>query len=179
MATIPRYWYCETDTESFTLEYVPWSGIGPCPPVEEQAFFVNGDGEVYGEAILMAALPWPRFRAFSTGTQVALPHRAAVALERLELHEFGALVPRVCPHCSNEVTYGTYHYRVEQTNVEAFSLTFWCNRHFEFSSMFRAKRNMGPARLGRVSYAAAKLRHQEPVADTVNAVDRLDIILHK
>ena len=83
MAAIPLYWYTETTVGGEPAEELPVGFFGPVPT--DQLLIIDlATGEIHGEAILMSALPWPRFRRFSDGKKVVLPHREAQALEGLE-----------------------------------------------------------------------------------------------
>lgn len=79
MAPVPRYWYYETYTPGLDLEALPVEVVVPRPLV----IFDKTTGEINGEAVLMSALPSPRFRGFD-GKAVILPHWGAQRLENAE-----------------------------------------------------------------------------------------------
>lgn len=130
MALVPRYWYVEPYGlgEAFQLE--PWSLVTPAP--DGHVCLVDTDGEIYAEAVLMCALPWPRFRTFCTGEQVVLPFWAAETLERLESGP-EPIDPKVMSGCNCEQPLASgSHIRVEVVEGKFFA-TFWCGRHFKVS----------------------------------------------
>lgn len=133
VTSIPLYWYTEPNLGSEVLKHLPVITLDPAPP--ERVVLADADGVIHCEAILMGALPWPRFRRFLDGKEVVLPFRIAIALERLELSHASVNGEGEC-HCGfcqgcNRST----HYRVEVTDQSGHSvkLTRWCDCHFEFS----------------------------------------------
>lgn len=112
MSAIPLYWYCETDVEGEAFE-IPPGGILRPEPFTGVVALVTPDGEVYGEAVLMCALPWPCFRGLHDGEQVVLPYRTAVALEQFEVAVSAAGMPREFACGCDEALDRRAHYRVQ------------------------------------------------------------------
>jgi len=157
---VPFYWYIEPGSLGDSFQDLPWSVFGPTPTFTEIVLFDDATGEIHGEAILMRALPWPRFRRFSDGSQVLLPYWTAISLERLESHSQAFGLPTECPCGVYHGTDRTYHFRVEVTDRESVHLSTWDNAHFEAFLPSRAKRNVGAPRRAALSYREAKLRDQ-------------------
>ena len=158
MTEIPFYWYVEADTPSEVFEPLPIGVFGPCPTITSEVAFDKETGEVHGEAILMRALPWPRFRSFVDGKQVHLPYWSAIALERLEL--VVSRTPGTKDRCACGFDHGEdrrSHLRVEVVDRERYAISIWDNCHFENAFPSRAKRGSG-ARPARLSYGAASGR---------------------
>lgn len=131
MAEVPFYWYIETDTPSEVFEPLPIGVFGPCPTITSDVAFDKDTGEIHGEAILMRALPWPRFRSFVDGKQLHLPYWGAIALERLEL-VMGRTAAK--DRCACGIDHGDdrrSHLRVEILDAERYAVTVWDNSHFE------------------------------------------------
>lgn len=129
MAAIPAYWYVEPVSSGDSFEILPVGQVRPIPASDGSGFFDLTTGEIYSEAILMCALPWPRFRNFSDGKQVILPEGMAEALEGLEdvitsVDGMDELVKFEC-HGSDR----GYHVRVECTDGKVF-MSFHCNCTF-------------------------------------------------
>lgn len=129
MSAIPLYWYVESEAGGEGFKAPPWGVINPAP----NTFFDTETGEIYSQAVLMGTLPWPRFRAFSTGEKVLLPFRAAVAFEQLEAATLasGLEVPFCCG-CDDPLRKGS-HYRVEITDTDVAVFNHFCGRHFPVS----------------------------------------------
>lgn len=164
MSRVPFYWYIEPIGAGQPLEDLPRRIFGPAPSSTEAVLVDNTTGEVHGEAILMRALPWPRFRCFADGKQVLLPYWSAITLERLEAKFLSSGDP---PKCSCGLDHGAdrrSHFRVEVGDRESLHLSFWDNTHFENAFPSRAKRNVGAPRRAALSYREAKLRDQVPLA---------------
>lgn len=123
MTTVPRYWYVEPGGYRLSLEEGPdFVGLGPVPARYEAVLVDGSTGEIHGEAILMCALPWPRFRGLRDGQEVILPGWHAETLERMEL-EVGAIVSKsACPNCGGKLHDWTRHVRIEVSGdkVKAF-----------------------------------------------------------
>ena len=154
VSEVECYWYVEAGGECYVTETLPWSGIGPTPP---RCAIVDANGEVYGEAVLMGALPWPRFRRFLDGKKVVLPFRTAVTLKRFEESQLAVNSEGKCSCGLHHPGDWPSHYRVEVLDTEGFSVavTRWCDCHFEFFSQKRFLIN--PVRDKRtVSYADLK-----------------------
>lgn len=125
MAVIPRYWYCEPVDGGASFEISPtlMARFGPEPTSgDTHTIFDPLTGEIHGEAILMSALPRARFRCFTFGKEVILPHRTAEALERHELEFCAPLFKRLFNQGRHEQPDRPLHYRVEITQPERFSL---------------------------------------------------------
>ena len=138
---IPFYWYIEPDGQSDFAEFLPGSTFGPGPVFSGRVWCHDADGEIHGEAILMRALPWPRFRRFIDGQQVHLPYWTAIALERIE-----AAWQSNCREfeCACGLQHGKdrrTHIRVEVIDPERYALSVWDNCHFENAFSSRAKRD--------------------------------------
>lgn len=135
MALVPRYWYVEPFGGGEPLQLPPGRIITPRPlgsdgnPVVADAV----TGEVYREAVLMWALPWPRFRG-ALGEQVLLPQWHAQALERCENELRSSNGEWRCPTCVSKRGDRPHHVRVEFVDIEraAISARFVC--HCGFSS---------------------------------------------
>ena len=164
VSTVPFYWYIETVSLGQALEDLPWRIFGPAPTCTEAVLVDNSTGEIYGEAILMRALPWPRFRCFADGKQVLLPYWSAITLERLEAKFLSSGDPLKCACGLDHGPDRRSHFRVEVTDRKSFHFSFWDNTHFENAFPSRAKRNRSLPRRAAVSYREAKLRDQEPLA---------------
>lgn len=138
MSTIPSYWYVETDLGGETFEKLPWRIVGPTP-VYGPVLVLDADGVIYGQAILMGTLPWPRFRRFLDGKEVHLPFRAAVALKELETGREAAKQEWTCECGGVQPFDAPSHYRVEVRDQggQSVAVTRWCNCHFEFSYSVR------------------------------------------
>jgi len=161
---VPFYWYIEPSSASHLFEDWPRGIFGPAPSSTQAVFIDDTTGEVHGEAVLMRALPWPRFRRFSDGQQVFLPYWSAITFERLEAKFLTSGNP---PKCSCGIDHGfdrNSHFRVEIGDRESLHLSFWDNTHFENAFPSRAKRNKSLPRRAAVSYREAKLRDQVPLA---------------
>lgn len=129
MSPIPTYWYIEADFPGLSFEPIPVPSVWPVPSGGLSDLIDRQTGEIHGQAILMCALPWPRFRDFSTGKQVILPCGMAEALERCEAI-FGALDGEREPFtCGHKVSDRGYHLRVENSETKSF-VTFHCNCTF-------------------------------------------------
>lgn len=130
MALIPRYWYVEPCADGLPFQCLPqvFGDLIPSPTAGDDQIILDPEtGEIYGHAILMSALPWPRFRAFSTGKEMVLPHRCAVALERVEYEPANVS----CHHCGHRLSERTHHYRVEHLEGERYAVSRFC--HWAFS----------------------------------------------
>lgn len=139
MPAIPRYWYVETGLDGFAFEHSPETFVDvPSPAIgDDQIIFDPETGEIYGEAILMSALPSPRFRNFgSEGKEVVLPHRTAVTLEWLE----NVAIHRECPHCHSQSPEWKHHVAVEVLDPERLAFHFICHRHIPLKSRGPAPR---------------------------------------
>lgn len=132
MTGVPVYWYVEPDDGSLPFEAVPEDlrNVVPTPAVgDDGATLIDPKtGEVYGEAILMARLPWPRFRDFATGKEVRLPAGVAETLKGLddELSMSGLLDVR--QHCLCKIKCRSGHNRVEIG--DRVFLSFHCDGSF-------------------------------------------------
>lgn len=143
MAPIPRYWYVEAVDSGLPLEPVPVEVVGPRPLAETGVVIDPSTGEVYGEAVLMSTLPWPRFRDFATGKQVVLPHGMAEALESSERVRTLVQGEYVCCACRQQGRHGLHHVRVECAEGKGFA-SFWC--HCTFSMERRMRTAVGAVR---------------------------------
>lgn len=126
MSVIPRYWYCEPVSASEAFQCLPTQmvTVGPEPCVgQDHVIFDPATGEVYGEAILMSALPWPRFCCFTFGKQLVLPHRSAVALERYERELLVPVLENLFPQINDKKARASLKYRVEVFDCERFAVT--------------------------------------------------------
>lgn len=132
MPPIPRYWHVETHSSGTSFEFIPADPFGPVPTTGLSHLVDGSTGEINGEAVLMSALEWPRFRDFATGKQVVLPHWCAIAFERLEAVFGAARSKRVCIHSNDKLCYGQYHARVEvdESKGKAFC-SFHCCQTFK------------------------------------------------
>ena len=139
MAPIPRYWYVESVMPGVLPEKIPVDALRPTPS-GGFAVLIDADGEVHGEAVLMCALPWPRFRGFSDGQEVVLPAGMAEALEGFEAGLLASDLEPVCPYCVNKLREVGFHLRIEVVKSKVFASVF-CNAHFRISS--KAKPNVG------------------------------------
>lgn len=129
MAVIPRYWYVEDHVSGEVFKEPPGRIRGPSPNL----VFDRQTGEVQREAVLMCALPWPRFRDFATGKQFVLPFGAAVAFERLE-SVFDTVEDEGHFRCGcDKPQRSGSHYRVEVIDAKRYALSFMCGRHFKIS----------------------------------------------
>lgn len=151
MAVVPRYWYVETFAPRRAFKVLPADmlRLGPKPDTETCVISDPSTGEIHGEAVLMSALPWPRFRAFSTGQQVVLPHWMAEALERaddeLRRTDMCADGEYLCANCVHHGKRGLHHYRVECSQGKVFS-TIYC--HCQFPLFKKTQGHPGPAHPG-------------------------------
>lgn len=146
MPPVPIYWYVEAETSGQTFEFPPtrMRGLGPDP-------FIGDDGsgavdlytgEVYREAVLMCALPSPRFRyRGNLREKVILPYRAAVTLEDLQLELQAAGFEDACPEGGHNCLNRGRHYRVEVSDT--IRVTLHCNLHWE-NSLRLACREVNP-----------------------------------
>jgi hypothetical protein len=133
VSVIPRYWYCESADGSGSFQLTPAQMVSICPePSTGQAriIFDPLTGEVYGEAILMSALPRSRFCCFTFGKEIVLPHRVAVALESHEAEYGFSVLKGFVKHHLTERLYRSLHYRVEIIQLERFALTPVIDRHW-------------------------------------------------
>lgn len=136
MAPVPRYWYIEPDTPGLTFEPIPVPTVWPVPSGGLADLVDSSTGEVHGQAILMCALPWPRFRDFATGKEVVLPAGMAETLEGLEPvlgSVDGEGVPFACGH---HVSDRGYHLRVEIRESKIFA-SYHCNCTFPLERRIR------------------------------------------
>jgi len=125
VSVIPRYWYFEPVDGGSPFEISPtlMASICPEPPSgDTHIIFDPLTGEVYGEAILMAALPRSRFRCFTFGKEVILPFRTAEALERHEFEFIQPIMKSLLHERCHEKPDRPLHYRVEFLDMESFSL---------------------------------------------------------
>lgn len=132
MAAIPLYWYFEPVMQGELSEHLPVDVFGPIPLLPDNGGFVvvvDAHGEIHGHAILMCALPWPRFRVFSTGQKVVLPRWMTETLEGFEASLVSLPVPPLCAYCRNELLERRYHFRVEVKESKVFPLVV-CDDHF-------------------------------------------------
>lgn len=129
MALVPKYWHCETTSDGSLFEHVPWGQIRPEPSMQGTVFVNTATGEVYCDAILMCALPWPRFRVFGTGKQVVLPEWMAKTLEGLKSVLNAADLKDICPNGVCEGSKRSNHLRVETVEGKCF-VTVHCNCTF-------------------------------------------------
>lgn len=129
MAPIPRYWHVETDPPGLSFQPLPIPTVWPVPAGGLAHLIDDATGEVYGQAILMCALPWPRFRDFATGKEVVLPSGMAETLEGLE-PIVGAVHPEDMTFpCGHQLSDRGYHLRVEVCEAKVFA-SFHCNCTF-------------------------------------------------
>lgn len=132
MAPVPRYWYVEPADGGLPLQLDPHliRTEVPSPAIgDDTTVYDDQTGEVYGQAVLMAALPWPRFRTLGTGEEVVLPHGMAVTLEGCGDSLTPVLAGEwLCPHCARQRKSAGFHYRVE--DGEVVRLTVHCDLHF-------------------------------------------------
>ena len=146
MSPIPTYWYVESTDGSVSGEHLPVGVIAPSPSDSgSPVVLVDADGEVHGEAILMSRLPWPRFRCFSTGQQVTLPHGAAVAFERFEAAIFAdPILKPDCSQCGGKLREGRYRVRVEIVDAKLYPV-YECHLHFLYDRRGPIPRPASPA----------------------------------
>lgn len=125
MSVIPSYWYFEPVDGGAPFEISPALMTSICPEPSSGDTHIVFDpltGEIYGEAVLMAALPWPRFRCFTFGKQVILPFRTAEAFERHEFEFIQPIMKSFLHERRHEKPDRSLHYRVEFLDLERFSL---------------------------------------------------------
>lgn len=152
VSSVPFYWYVEPEALGDPFEFGPWRMYGPAPALPVRVWMHDADGEIHGEAILMRALPWPRFRSFFDGKQVHLPYWRAIAFERSEVRWKAVGIKFVCACGRDHGEDRRSHFRIEVVGREIYA-TYWDNTHFENSFPSRAKKGTGPVRDKRtVSY---------------------------
>lgn len=170
MAAIPSYWHVEVDGTCFSSEVLPDGFvIGPEPSGATASLVDGATGEIHGEAILMCALPWPRFRGFFDGKQVILPHWHAETLERLENVMRPFMLEKQCPTCVRKLHYWDTHFRVEiaDAKVKAFMCHDRCGSFLDGFHAVIPRQSSPPLGSGRSElsnpYArASSPRSQEP-----------------
>lgn len=168
MTLIPRYWYCEPFDGGEPFQLPPRCLSAPTPECVGRVVVHDKYGEIHGEAVLMCALPWPRFRVFSFGHEVVLPQWMAESLERVEAGREASEHEWVCSGCGDKFTHRDFHYRVESIEIEGLPvrifLTQWCRRHFRLSFQSKEERRQRGDQ-PRYGYREAKHRGPQSVVD--------------
>lgn len=136
MTLVPLYWYVEPGSDGSAFELIPWSADRPFPFGRDGLTILSDPvtGEVHREAILMCALPWPRFRG-AGGEQVVLPDWEAQTLERLKDVAIGADGEYECPTCRlKKGGHRQHHFRVQIIDAERVSIRCTVHCHCGYSS---------------------------------------------
>lgn len=135
MSVIPRYWYCESFDSGEAFQLLPTEMARICPEplssADETCLLVNPHtGEIEAEAILMSALPFPRFRCFGMGKEVILPHRTAISLERYEAEYLPSFIEIQLGKPLDKQRRASLKYRMEHINLKRYAFTPICDGHW-------------------------------------------------